>query len=58
MAAWRSRKVAASSGTSSASSQATKRDMCVPFFSAGSATSSDHSAAIDCTAPATRSCNG
>ena len=32
--------------------------MCVPFFSAGKATSIDHSAAVCCTAPATYSCSG
>ena len=49
------RSVAASSGSSMASSQATKRDMCVPFCSAGSATSSDQSATVGTTAPSIRS---
>ena len=52
------RSVAASSGSSCASSQATKRDMCVPFCSAGSATASDHSATVGTTALPMRSCSG
>ena len=54
--AWRSRRPAASSGASAAawaSSHAMKRDMWVPFLSAGKATSSDHNAAVCCTTPAT-----
>jgi len=56
--AWRRRSTAASSGSVFCSSQATKRDMCVPFCSAGKTTSSVQVPVAGCTAPATRSCSG
>ena len=39
-------------------SQATKRDMCVPFFSAGSITSSVQLPTVGWALPATRTCKG